>query len=114
MAFEWRRTGGQCTLKSRSLNGTVVQIPSEPENQIGEEVNIVIDGMPRKKEATHGDVFFALCLDYGKDQKINIKIIFPLNFYLSIIICKFFIVEIFFTCSIYVKDLLSNIPQYKT
>src|SRR4051812_18432768 len=41
MAFEWREEDGMCTLKSRSLNGTVSQSP-------------------------HADTHFGLCLDYGE------------------------------------------------
>ena len=55
MAFEWQRIGGQCTLKSRSLNGTVVNlaIKNEDEEENDEKIN-------------YGkDLLFALCLDYG-------------------------------------------------
>lgn len=41
MGFEWRKELSICTLKSRSLNGTV-------------------------KTAPNNDVQFGLCLDYGK------------------------------------------------
>ena len=39
MAFEWKKKLGVCTLKSRSLNGTITKI--------------------------EGEVFFGLCLDHG-------------------------------------------------
>ena len=58
MAFEWRRIGGQCTLKSRSLNGTVVKV-----EQLEDEVGL-LDELPQKNAAS--DVFFALCLDLGE------------------------------------------------
>ncbi|CAK5052925.1 unnamed protein product [Meloidogyne enterolobii] len=53
MAFEWQRVGGQCTLKSRSLNGTVVNLGISNGNENAEKSN---DGK---------DLLFALCLDYG-------------------------------------------------
>lgn len=40
MAFEWREEKGTCTLKSRSLNGSVIDSP-------------------------RSDVHFGICLDYG-------------------------------------------------
>ena len=39
MAFEWKKKLGVCTLKSRSLNGTITKV--------------------------EGEVFFGLCLDHG-------------------------------------------------
>ncbi|KAF7635080.1 Apple domain-containing protein [Meloidogyne graminicola] len=58
MAFEWQRLGGQCTLKSRSLNGTVVNLA----NKNG--------GNNEENEDNGGnDLLFALCLDYGDTER---------------------------------------------
>ncbi|KAL7080032.1 hypothetical protein ACQ4LE_000578 [Meloidogyne hapla] len=59
MAFEWQRTGGQCTLKSRSLNGTVVNLAIKNDN---EEEN-------EEKSNNGKDLLFALCLDYGDTER---------------------------------------------
>jgi len=60
MAFEWQRIGGQCTLKSRSLNGTVVNLGISNVDENAEKSN---DGK---------DLLFALCLDYGNYFKVNL------------------------------------------
>nr|CAD2192704.1 unnamed protein product [Meloidogyne enterolobii] len=57
MAFEWQRIGGQCTLKSRSLNGTVVNLGISNGDENAEKSN---DGK---------DLLFALCLDYGDSER---------------------------------------------
>uniref|UniRef100_A0A915N0D9 Apple domain-containing protein n=1 Tax=Meloidogyne javanica TaxID=6303 RepID=A0A915N0D9_MELJA len=57
MAFEWQRIGGQCTLKSRSLNGTVVNLGISNVDENAEKSN---DGK---------DLLFALCLDYGDSER---------------------------------------------
>ncbi|KAL3116021.1 hypothetical protein niasHT_007321 [Heterodera trifolii] len=73
MAFEWRRNGGQCTLKSRSLNGTVTAATKLEDNG-GEGQKHNTEQDKDQKDETNGGgeadaTFFALCLDYGDSDR---------------------------------------------
>uniref|UniRef100_A0A914HC93 Apple domain-containing protein n=1 Tax=Globodera rostochiensis TaxID=31243 RepID=A0A914HC93_GLORO len=71
MAFEWRRNGGQCTLKSRSLNGTVTAASKlEEKHERQKETSAESEQDKDNNNNSGGDaIFFALCLDYGDSDR---------------------------------------------